>query len=67
MPGPIVHRHVEERQESGHERSERRGERQDLPGDLLADLARVVAALDLEVAAEQFDHGEVGGDFVIGD
>jgi len=67
VPGRLVHRHVEERQEGGHGGRERRGERQDLPRDLLPDLPRVVAALDLEVAAEQLDHGQVGGGLAVGD
>ena len=67
LPGRLVHRHVEERQEGGHGGPERRGERQDLPRDLLPDLPRVVAALDLEVAAEQLDHGQVGGGLAVGD
>ena len=67
LPGRLVHRHVEERQEGGHGGPERRGERQDLPRDLLPDLPRVVAALDREVAAEQLDHGQVGGGLAVGD
>ena len=67
LPGRLVHRHVEERQEGGHDGRERRGERQDLPGDLLPDLPRVVAALDREVAAQQLDHGQVGRGLAVGD
>ncbi len=67
VPGRFLHRHVEQRQESGHGGRERRGERQDLPRDLLADLPRVVAALDREVAAEQLDHRQVGGGLAVGD
>ena len=67
LPGRLVHRHVEERQERGHGGPERRGERQDLPGDLLPDLPRLVAALDLEVAAEQLDHGKVGSGLAVRD
>jgi hypothetical protein len=67
VPGRLVHRYVEEREEGGHDGPERRRKRQDLSRDLLPDLPRVVAALDREVAAEQLDHGKVGGGLTVGD
>ncbi len=67
LPGRLVHRHVQERQEGGHDGPERRGECQDLPRDLLPDLPRVVAALDLEIAADKLDHGEIRRRFAVRD
>jgi hypothetical protein len=52
LPGRLLHRCIEECQQGRHGWRELRGQRQDLPCDLLSDLARVVATLDLEVAAE---------------
>ena len=67
VPGRLVHRHVEERQEGTHAGRERGGDRQDLPRDLLPDLPRVVATVDREVAAEQLDHGQVSRGLTVGD
>src|SRR5262249_14437297 len=67
VPGRLVHWYVEQREEGGHDGRERRGESQNLPGDLLANLPRVVATLDLEVTAEQLDHGKVGASLAVGD
>ena len=67
LPGRLLHRHVQERQEGRHDGRERGGERQDLPRDLFPDLPRVVAALDLEIASKQLDHGKVGGGLAVGD
>ena len=59
-PLRVVHRHVEERQEGGEARLERLVEAEHLAGDLLRDLPRMVAILDLEVGPEQVDQGQVG-------
>src|SRR4029453_3234533 len=67
LPGRLDHGRVQERQEGGHDGCERGGERQNLSRDLFPDLPRVVAALDLEVVAEQLDHGKVGGGLAVGD
>src|SRR4029453_4632952 len=67
LPGRLVHRHVEQSEEGGHDGSERAGERQDLSRDLLLDLPRVVAVFNLEVAAVQLDHRKVGGGLAVRD
>jgi hypothetical protein len=67
LPGRLFHWHVEECEERRYGGSERRSERQGLAGDLLADLSRVVAAVNLEVAAEQLDHGKIRGGLAVGD
>src|SRR5262249_16795734 len=56
-----------EREERGDGEPERRGERQDLPGDLLPDLSRIVATVDLEIPLEQFDHRQIAGCPAVGD
>src|SRR4030095_7264740 len=61
LPGHLVHGYIEQRQEGGHDGRECRRERKNFPGDLLANLPRVVATLELEVTAKQLDHGKVRG------
>ena len=67
QPGSVLDGHVKEGEQGRHGDPDRRGDRQDLPRDLLPDLPRVVAAVDLEVAAEQLDHEKVGGGLTVGD
>src|SRR5215813_2432639 len=61
VPGWLLHGDVEQRQQGRYAGRERRSERKHLPRDLLANLARFVAALDLEVAAKQRDDRQIGG------
>ncbi len=59
VPLGIVDRNFEQCEEGGHRRFERTVQREQLAGDLLADLALVVAVLDLEVGLEQVDDREI--------
>src|SRR5262245_49223426 len=66
VPGRLLHGHVEEGEKGGHSRDESWVQRQDLPCNLLPDLLRVVATLELEVAAKEIDDGQVGGGLTVG-
>ena len=59
LPHRIVDGDVEQGKEGGQRWLERAVQREELPGDLLADLALIVAVLDLEVDLEQVDDREV--------
>ncbi len=53
LPRCIVNRDVQECQESRHGRPQGRLQRQRLAGNVLTDLARLIALVDLEVDLEQ--------------
>src|SRR5262249_12084564 len=57
LPGIVVHRQVEQREERGEVRLEGAIERQDSGLHLVANLPRVVTVLDVEIRLEQVDHG----------
>jgi len=59
-PRFIADGHVEKREQRRQGSLQRAVQRQQLAGDLLADLPGVVAWLDLEIAAQQLAHGEIG-------
>ena len=58
-PRGVVDRHVEQRQESGHGGLQGLIQRQEPAGDLLADGSWIILVLNLQVALEQVDHGQV--------
>ena len=64
---PVLDRHVQEREEGRQGRPEGRIQGEELAGELLADLAPVVAVVNLEVGLEQVAHGEVGRGLAVGD
>ena len=67
LPRWIVNRDVQECQQRRQGRPQSRIQRQELAGDLLTDLPRLIAVVDLEVDLEQVADGEVGGRLAIGD
>jgi hypothetical protein len=67
LPRCIVNRDVQKRQQRRQGRPQGRIQRQQLAGDLLANLARFLAVVDLEVALQQVTDGKVGGRLAIGD
>ena len=67
LPVPVLDRHVQEREEGRQGRPEGRIQGEELAGELLADLAPVVAVVDLEVGLEEVAHGEVGSGLAVGD
>ena len=67
LPLGVLDGHVEQRQEGRQGRLQGPVQREELAGHLLADLARVVALLDLEVGLEQVDDRQVAGRLAVGD
>src|SRR5439155_7398941 len=67
LPVPILDRHVQEREEGRQSWPEGRIQGKELAGELLADLAPVVAVVNLEVGLEQVTHREVSGGLAVGD
>ena len=57
LPGAVLRGDIEQGEERGEARLQRGVERDQLPPDLLANRRRVVAVLDVEVRAEEPDHG----------
>src|SRR5262245_6744698 len=55
LPRDVVHRQVEQEQQRGQRRPQRLVQDEQLAGHLLADLAQIVARLDLEIALEEID------------
>jgi hypothetical protein len=66
-PRGVIDRHVQQRQKRGHGGLEGFVQRQELAGDLLADVPRIVLVLDLQVPLEQVDHGQIRRGLPIGD
>ncbi len=67
FPPGIVDGNVEEGQESRQPGLELAVQGEKLAGRLLADPPAVIAGLDLEVALQQVDDGQVGGSLTVGD
>ena len=67
LPGRILDRHVEERQQRGQQGLERAVQAQHPPQHLGAHLPVIVLVADLEVALEQIDHGQVARGLAVGD
>jgi hypothetical protein len=67
LPGGVVHGHVQQGQQGWQRGLERAVEGEHLAGHLLTNLAKIVAVLDLEVALEQVDHGQVAGGLAVGE
>jgi hypothetical protein len=67
LPGRILDRHVEQRQQRGQQGLERAVQTQHPPQHLRAHLPVIVPLADLEVALEQIDHGQVARGFAVGD
>ena len=67
LPGRVLDRHVEQREQRGQQGLERAVQAQHAPQHLGAHLPVVVPVADLEVALEQVDHGQVAGGLAVGD
>ena len=67
LPRGVVHGQIEQRQQRRQRRLKRTVEREQLARHLLADLARVVSVLDLQVALEEVDHRQVAHLLAVGD
>ena len=67
LPRLVVHGHVEQGEERGKARLQRRIEREEPPRHLFANHERIVAILDPEVRLEEFDDGPVRGRLAVGD
>jgi hypothetical protein len=65
-PGRVVDGHVEQRQERWQRALQRSVEHEEPPGHFLADLAQVVAVLDLEVVLEEGYHRQVARRLAVG-
>ena len=66
LPLGIRDRHVQESEERGQGRLQRRIQRDQLAGEFLRDLPRVVAGLDLEVRPEEVDDRQIGRGLAVG-
>lgn len=67
LPGGVVHGHVQQGQQGWQRGLERAVEGEHPAGHLLTNLAKIVAVLDIEVALEQVDHGQVAGGLAVGE
>ena len=67
LPGRVLDRHVEQREQRGQQGLERAVQAQHAPQHLGAHLPVVVPVADLEVALEQVDHRQVAGGLAVGD
>ena len=66
LPGRVLDRHVEQREQRGQQGLERAVQAQHAPQHLGAHLPVIVPVADLEVALEQVDHGQVTGGLAVG-
>jgi hypothetical protein len=67
LPGHVVDRHVEQREQRGQQGLEHAVQAQHPPQHLGAYLSVVIPVADLEVALQQVDHGQVAGGLAVGD
>jgi hypothetical protein len=66
LPLGVLDRHLQQRQKGRERRLQGPVERQQLACDLLTPAADVVLGVDLEVALEQVEDGQVGGGLAVG-
>src|SRR5215475_6116225 len=67
MPRPVIGRHVEQTQQGRQGRFQGFIEGNDSTRHLCSDLAQVVSVLDLEVALEELDDGQIARSLGVGD
>src|SRR6266568_201314 len=67
LPSRLVHRNVEEGEEGGQRRVAPGIEGEKPPRDLVANLPRRVAPLDLEISFEEIGHGQIRRRLAVGD